>query len=258
MALTQQKPNIHNFDFSKIKDAQLGDFDYFAEEKERELKYKITKQPAKKSNRFAWLMVLVLLISLLGLGTFTLDEMRNKNQLLAEYKGQNQIAGVFDQNLLFSPITGDWFSILPKEKPPTEFIKTKTSTKSEIFTDREASNTSYVAQVDATENKKLKSGIEVSVIEYDNRYNSEQFGQFVLEKLGKNYEIKDKNFQIPKEIKLTKIEALNNPELEAIYYTGVTSDNYYIIKIYNQTESDKKYEKITKFTDSILSSLYLN
>jgi hypothetical protein len=258
MPLNQKNIKINNFDFSKIKNAQMGDFDYFTEEKEKELKQKIKTKPAKKSNKFGWFLVLILFISLLALSTFTLDEMRRKNQLLADYKSPNQIAGIFDQNVPIAPITGDWFSILPKEKPPIEFQKTKSLEKSNILNDRQASNTTYIAEVDSSNNTKLKSGIEISVIEYDNRYNSKQLAETVVQKLGSNmYEIKDSNIEIPKNIKLTKIETSINSD-NISYYTTVTSDNYYIIKVYNQTSKDSKYNKITKFTNSILENLYLN
>ena len=52
---------------------------------------------------------------------------------------------------------------------------------------------------------------------------------------------------------LTKISNSNQE-----FYTAVTEDNYYLIKLFRETKNIEKYENLNDFTDSILENLYLN
>jgi hypothetical protein len=75
--------------------------------------------------------------------------------------------------------------------------------------------------------------------------------------LGKDYEIKSTDISIPKNIKLSKIQQ-KNASADVSYYATVTADNYYVVKIINESVNYPELEEYTKFTDSFLEGLFLN
>lgn len=254
----QEEPSKTHFDFNSVTDLTHTNLDKYLEEKEKAIKQQM--QPSKtnrRENSFAWLFVFALLISLIGLGTYTLTESKKNRELLSDLETKTQVLGASDDKTKASiPISGYGFSILPDNQPPQEFKLNHKTQKSSIFKDRSEVVTSYLASVNKEGSDHL-SGVEITVLEYDNRLNQEQLSNQLVTFLGSDYEVKAKDILIPRNLKVWKIEKKGRSE-NISYFTLVTTENYYIIKVYNETSKYPELSDISKFTDTILQKLYLN
>ena len=249
---------LKDSDFLQIPSLQeenKSSIDKMLESKKSELQQKILKNPRKHSSS-AWVMVFILMITLVGLGTFTLNELKRSNESLSDIK-QQQVAGVKDvQGFSYPPISGYGFTILPNQVVSEGFKLDRNTGQSKIFPGRTSVTSSFIAE-ELRDGKKMKSGIEVEVLEYDNKYNQADFTEIVKKTLPSSFEITSKDIIIPRSFKISRIEDKDKTG-GIVYYTAVTTDNYYIIKIYNQTKDYQEFLSVNRFTESILQNLFLN
>lgn len=238
-----------------LKEENKNSIDKMLETKKAELQQKILKNPRKHTSS-AWVVVFILMITLVGLGTFTLNELKRSNESLSDIK-QQQVAGVKDvQGFNHPPISGYGFTILPNQTVSEDFKLDRNTGQSKIFPSRSSVVSSFIAE-ELRDGKKMKSGIEVEVLEYDNKYNQADFTDIVKKTLPSSFEITSKDIIIPRSFKISRIE--DKDKIGGIvYYTAVTTDNYYVIKIYNQTKDYQEFLSVNRFTESILQNLYLN
>lgn len=247
----------NNTNFDKLPNLpKSGNFQDFINAKKTELEEKINSHP-RSSSSSAWVVVFILMLTLVALGTFTLSQLNQNNQEISNLKAKNSVAGSMDENVYnYPPISGYAFTILPGEAVPEGFDLTKKTQQSAVFPTRQAELTSYLNEK-LVSGRKLKSGIEVEVLEYDNQYNQEQFADFFVKVLGSDFTITSNDITIPRNFKISRIDALDK-NTGYSYYTAVTADNYYIIKFYNQSSEVSELKNLTKFTENILGWLYLN
>jgi hypothetical protein len=230
-------------------------FEEFVRTKEESLKRKLS--PRKPSqDRHMWALVSILMLSLIGLGVFALIQKQDNERQIAALKSKG-VAGVNEsvENPMANIITAEGFSLVLKQPAPKGFQLDRRSSSFEYLANKTAVITSFLAN-QKVEGKEVISGIEVSVSEYDNKLDRKAFDKQVVEKLGPDFEIKSEDINIPNDFKLSKIQS-KNPE-NISYYTTVTSNNYYVIKVYNQTAKYSEFSEISRFTDSILETIYLN
>jgi hypothetical protein len=246
------------FDFNSVTDLTSTNLDKYLEEKEKAIKQQmLPNKSQRKENSFAWLFVFALLISLIGLGTLTLSESRKNKELLSELENKSQVLGTSDEKKeVTNPISGYGFSILPDTTPPQDFEMSRKTQDSQLMKDRSEVVTDYLASFNREGSEQL-SGVSITVLEYDNRFNQEQLSSQLVTYLGSDYEIKAKDILIPRNLKVWKIEKKGRTE-NISYFTLVTTENYYIIKVYNETSKYPELSEISKFTDTILQKLYLN
>jgi hypothetical protein len=249
---------IKDSDFLEIptlKEGNKSSLDKMLEKKKAELEQKILKNP-KKHNSSAWIIVFILMITLVGLGTFTLNELKTSNESLVEIK-QQQVAGAKDvEGFSYPPISGYGFTILPNQKVAESFKLDRSTGQSKVFPQRTSVVSSFLVE-ELRDGKKMKSGIEVEVLEYDNKYNQTEFTEIVKKSLPSNFETTSTDIIIPRSFKISRIEDKDKVG-GLVYYTAVTTDNYYVIKIFNQTKDYQEFLSINRFTESILQNLYLN
>lgn len=228
----------------------------FLNRKEQEIKTKLNQQ-RKQAKIINWVMLGVLTVSLVSLSALYFFQTKENNSRLAQARNRlQQIAGMIDDDPESSErvpaITGDSLAIRPEVLPPNEFIKFSNEVEFRFLNNKKAMETSFTAKM-INNNQELKSGVKIQVVEYDKRYSSRTFADLILAELGDDFEIKSRSISIPKNFLLTKITSQ-----EKEFYTGVTTDNYYLIEIFRETEGISKYQEINEFTDSILQNLYLN
>ncbi len=249
MTNTSANPDI---DFKQAVEAQNSNFDSFLNNQEEALKYKLESKPNPASNQL-WLLVSVLMLSVIGLGVFTLYQKQNTEKQIAALKNQ-QVAGVkeSDDKVI---IGADGFSLVLKTPAPDAFKLDRRSVPFEFIPNKIASATRYVARINR-DNRELISGLEIVVSEYDNKLTSEDYNKTVIQKLGSGWVQQETSITLPKDIKLTKY---SNPNVQSDeIYTALTADNYYLIKVYNQTVRYPDLAEISRFSDGILDYLYLN
>ena len=241
-----------DIDFQQAVEAQNSSFDSFLKNQEKDLKNKMQPEIRQSSNQL-WLLVSVLMLSIIGLGVFTLFQKQNSEKQIAQLKNQS-VAGVQETN--GNVIIGaEGFSLVLKSPAPQAFKLDRRTVPFEFIPNKTASASRFVARINR-DSKELVSGVEIVVSEYDNKLNLEDYNKSVVSKLGSEWTVKDTLATLPKSIKLTKYISSINPNDEI--YTALTADNYYLIKIYNQTTKYADLAELSRFTDGILDTLYLN
>jgi hypothetical protein len=241
-----------DIDFQQAVETQNSSFDSFLKNQEDALKYKLESKPSPASNQL-WLLVSILMLSVIGLGVFTLYQKQNTEKQIAALKNQ-QVAGVSENDSKVI-IGADGFSLVLKNNAPESFKIDRRTVPFEFIPNKIASATRFVARINR-DNRELISGIEVVVSEYDNKLTIDDFNKTVVQKLGSGWVVQETNITLPKDIKLTKY---TNPNVQTDeIYTALTADNYYLIKVYNQTTRYPDLAEISRFSDSILDYLYLN
>jgi hypothetical protein len=227
-------------------------FEEFARSKEEHLKQKIGRQ--EPQNRHLWAIVSFLMLSLVALGIFTLLQKQDSDRQIAALQ-KGSVAGVndrseFDKNI----ITAEAFSIVTNQPIPSSYKLERQMVSSPYLEGKPAVVSRFQATVQK-EGKDLVSGLEAWVTEYDNKLDRSSFTEQVATKLGGDYQVQSQDVVLPKDIKVTRI-ATSNPSLA--YYVAVTSDNYYVFKISNQTAQYSDLADLSRFTENLLESLYLN
>lgn len=242
------------FDFKKPIESN-GNFKAFLNSKENTLKQKLSsEEPNSRVNNKSWVLVFVLMLSLIMLGTYTLLQGQENDRQVSTLKKQ-QVAGILEENTQ-NIVTAENFSLVLNQQTPKGFEITRQTGKFEYLENSEAVTTKFLAKP-SKGGQELITGIEVSVAEYDNQLDRKGFQEKVLSKLGNAYELKSEDVNLPKDFKVSKIQA--KEDLDSVsYYTAVTQDNYYLIKIYNQTSKFSDLNELSRFTDSFLQNLYLN
>lgn len=228
-------------------------FQEYLKSKEEVLKKK--NKATRPQSTHMWALVFVLMVSLVGLGITALLQYRNTQELLAQY---SNVAGVSDTQNVQNIITAEGFSIVLKEETPDEYVVSRTSDTSEYVEDVLSVTTALVAELESTDGQPVKAGIEVEVIEYDNRLNQQDFAELVAQELGEDYDIIAGDISLPKDYAASIIKNTSETSNGINYHTAVTSSNYYVIKVYTQTSPFPELVSHTRFSDTLLSNLYLN
>lgn len=248
-----KKPN-QTFNFQSEFKEKNEIFRQYLKSKEKAIKSKFFTGNSQNNQSKSWILVFVLMMGIVSLGSYSLNQNKEKNIQSTNIKNQG-VAGVYEdksQNI----ITGDSFSLVLTQKTPKGFdLQVKKSVANKI-TGKNSTVTSFLAKQNKG-GQELQTGIEGWVNEYDNKMDKTIFEDFVLSKLGGEYEIKSRDINLPKDIKITKLESKNGNK-DLVYYVTVTNENYYIFKLYNQTSKYPELNEQSRFTDTFLQGLYLN
>jgi hypothetical protein len=240
----------NKFDFKQPY--QSGeDFDTYIKETEYHLKNRIDSKTAH-SNLIT--LVAILTIGLISLGGYVFWQMRDNESKLSDLQ-QKKVAGIQEstpQNIF----SGEGFSIVLKNNTPNGFKSEKISVDFPYIKGKKGVETTYASK-QAIGSSSVTNSISIVSSENDNKYDTKKFSELVISSLGKDYEVKSEDISIPKNLKLTKIQKIGDSD-EINYYTTVTSDNYYVIKVVNESKNYPELDEYTKFTDSFLEGLYLN
>jgi hypothetical protein len=240
------------FNFTEpVKEAE--DLTRFLETKQQSVKSKLSQKQGG-ANGHAWIIIFVLIFSLIGLGVYSVLKNRENENQIASLKNQTG-ANTPEENTK-NIITADNFSLILNTPTPSNFAIKRQVLPSPFLDGKEVVQTSFLGANTKT-GQELFSGIEVQISEFDNKMDKTLFEETVLTKLGEKYEVKSRDVSLPKNIKVTQIQQKND-NLDETYYITVTEDNYYIIKIYNQSSRYPEFNSTTKFTESLLPNLYLN
>jgi hypothetical protein len=226
----------------------------YLQSKEVEFQSKMRKRH-KSQLSLSWVIISVLLITLVGLGSLSVREIQKGNQTISQLsERQSQVAGVTNRPYEQEPVTGFGFAILPDQEIPQEFSQQRQIIDSPYFEGREQVQSSFLATLQ-TPQEQLRSGLSIGVLEYDNQLNHEEFSNLVATTLGQDFEVEEEVLVLAKDFKLQKV---SNPLSSLTYYTAITTDNYYIITIYDDLEGRDEYAEINQVTDNLLGWLYLN
>jgi hypothetical protein len=228
-------------------------FQEYLKSKEATLRKK--NKASRPQSTHMWALVFVLMVSLVGLGITALLQYRETQVLLAQY---SDVAGVSDVQEIRNTITAEGFSIVLDEETPEGYVVTRSTGESDFVEGVTSVTTSFLAELENDQGDTVLSGIEVEVIEYDNRLNQSDFAESVVEELGENYSIVAGEIELPKDFAASIIRNTSDTTDGIDYHTAVTSSNYYVIKVYTQSSPFPELVTYTRFSDSLLGNLYLN
>lgn len=237
-------------DFQKVIDATTADS--YIEEKKVELEKKI-KPKKTNEHKYAWVLVFVLMLTLVGLGSYSLYMINEKDIKITKLE-EKQVAGTAEIEDTY--ISGDGFTFIISGGIPEGYkLDRRIANFQYSKNQKNAVINSFIAQK-ITNNQTILSGLEITVSEYDTEFKKDDLAQEVLKTLDKSYVIKAGEISIPKNITLTQISSEKYPDIT--YYTTITDSNYYVIKEYNQTQNRPEQIEYTRFVDTLLNTLYLN
>jgi hypothetical protein len=244
----------HPIEFSKF-DAELDRKPQTKVEKTS----KPERTPAEIKNqgmkqRQVLLVVFLLLISLIAAGAFSIMQTLRIQELEEELNPGPEVAGVTTSLDGDNIIVGSGFSIIVEQKTPEGF-KLETDFGPIDYLNQPGSTTSLLAQVDKG-GVELLTGIVVEVVEYDNKLENEEFVERIQEYLGSSYSLTSERIQVSDQFELAKF--IPQSQDDPTYYVTVTTDNYYLITLYNQTAEYPEFTDHTRFTDSLVPGLWLN
>lgn len=200
------------------------------------------------------MVVFLLLISLIAAGAFSIMQTLRIQELESELNPGPEVAGVTTSVDGNNIIVGSGFSIIVEERTPEGFTL-ETDFGPIDYLNRSGSSTRLLAQVDKG-GISLLTGIEVEVIEYDNKMEEAEFIETITEYLGSEYSLASEKVKVSEQFELSKFTPQSQDD--PTYYATVTTDNYYLIGVYNQTAEYSEFIEYTRFTDSLVPGLWLN
>jgi hypothetical protein len=240
----------NKFDFKKPY--QSGeDFDSYIKETEYHLKNRIDSKTTH-SNLLG--LITVLTIGLLCLAGYLVWQTQTGGNTLSLLQ-QKKVAGV-QENPVQNIFSGEGFSIVFKSNTPKGFESTKKSVDFPYIKNKKGVETTFYSKQEYN-GIIITDSISIVTSEFDNANDLQKFSNLVVQNLGVDYEIKSSEVAIPKNIKLSKIQKKNSSG-DVSYFAAITEDNYYMIKIINESRDYPELEEYTKFTESFLEGLYLN
>lgn len=241
---------------SKIDFQQPLDNDKYFQEylksKEQSLKSKTKTEHPKQSHM--WAVIFVLMLSLVSLGVLSLYQYR---ELQIEQSRTSGVAGISESGRVDNIISADGFSLKMDESTPSSFKIEREASTSRFNPDVPQVTTSIIATLEKG-NQDIRSGITVNAAEYDNKMDRVSYAKQVQKSLGPDYITSSENISIPKDVKISKITKNNPSPVDPTYYVAVTSNYYFVINVTNETAPDSEFVEITRFTDKMINSIYLN
>jgi len=245
------------FDFTKTAASSHNDeFQTYLHQREYQLRRSLEKRPYRSGGTYTWLLIFILMGSLVAISVYSVVQIQNQQQKIAALQQENkaQVAGVREDSEAKNIITGDGFSIVLNTQTPEGFVKNRLKTTSSYLTERESVLTSF-----SVKEKEILLGIDVEVTQYDNKLSREDFTKLVLTKItakpNTKAQISPQSVSIPQNIVLTPI-TVEGSFIE--YYTAVTADNYYVIRLYPATKENSLSTEVNTFVGTFLQNLYLN
>jgi hypothetical protein len=239
------------FDF-KHPYKSADNFDEYVEQSTFHLKNRIESLTTHSQLRGFIALLVVVLVSL---GLFTYFQSRGKDASLADLNTKATVAGITEEEIQ-NIVSGDTFSIILTQPTPKGFKMTKQVRDSKYLAGKKAI-VNLFESIQKKDQNDVINLIEIEAVETDGAKTGEEFAQFMSQKLGTSFEIREKDIEIPKAVKLTKILENNNTGTTA-YYTTKTEENYYVIRVVNQSVPYPDLSAYTEFTNSFIPGLYLN
>lgn len=236
------------FDFKQPYKAG-EDFEEYVKEAEFNLKNRMKKN---NGNIFLIGFVSLLLVSFIALGGYTWFQVAQNNS----NSGQNNQAVLGEKESAIQNIySGEGFSILAQTASPKGFELTKTTGETAYFPGKQVVQT-LLKSDQTSKGQRFVDGVTVTRLENDGKYNAVEFSQYIAKNLGSNYTIGKNDIEIPKDVVLTQIDAINNSN--KTLFTTITTDNYFVIEIQNDSKNSPDRKEYNEFIGTILPNLYLN
>ncbi len=254
-----EKENTNNTQFDFSRPISFEESDYYDAVEYNQLRSRLktkhksqTHQP--KFNVRLFLLVIVLLLSLIAVGSFSIVQTMKIQDLEEKLNNGSQVAGINEQIKKEHFIVGSGWTILVDQEPPDGYVLEHNLIEAD-YLNRKVSATSFLARINKGA-MQLTTGIEIHTAEYDNKMTLEEFVSVIEQYLGKNYLKSNQILTVSNQFDLVRFSPKSKDD--PTYYVTMTFDNYYVIKVFNQTERFPEFIDYTRFTDKLISGLWLN
>ena len=257
-------PDRQLFDFNSPIHGAEQPFDEFVREAETQAHG--TRFHRSSQQTLKTLLLAVITLNIVGIGVFGflyLDRYSGSPE--AEVAGVQDVTPEVTQNPIQTlgggsaqpnVVSGSGYSVVSSSPIPEGYKQSSGRESMPGLPNAQASLSRYLID-DSQTGERIRTGFEVLRSEYDGRLTREEFATAVLEELGaENHRVTNPSFVLPKDIRATIIEA--SDERQIYYYVATTQNNYYVIKIYNQTVGSAQFQAYTDFISNLDSTLYLN
>jgi hypothetical protein len=218
----------------------------FAQNKKNEINHKIFQRKFNQNNSAIIVMValIICLIGLCGFAVYYIHQYENKTQKIGTTIAKET-----------SIIASDGFSFVLDKNIPAGYSKKSERIDFEWIVGKKGFQNSYLA-TEEIDTETVINGVSVQTAEYDNRYGLQNFAELVQSKLGADYNIDAEKLNLAGNIIAQKITN-TKPREQINYYVAVSSDNYYVIKVYTQGKNTIANDK-SDYATQILTKLRLN
>ena len=235
------------FDFTTAQD-KSSSIQQYSDYKKAELNNKIFNPKYSNNKSAVWVLV-ILIICLTSLCGFTTYQIYNYERDLQSKSSKYNIK---DAKI----IAGDGFSFVIDSPIPNGFYKESTRTDFEWLENKKAFVNSFISK-DTVDGEENINGVAVYSTEYDGKLSQKEFAQKVGEKLGDTFRLDVDKVSLNNGTLLNHHSTIN-PRVKINYFTAVNSNNYYVIKVYNQGKDNPKVSDKAEFTKNLLNNLRLN
>jgi hypothetical protein len=239
-------PN-QQFDFATAQD-KSSSLESYSEGKKAELNHKIFN-PKYAANKSSVWILLILIVCLTGLCGFTTYQIYNYEKDLQSKTSRGDIKDL-------KIIAGDGFSFIIDPVIPNGFYKESTRSDFEWLEGKKANVNSFLSK-DTIDGEENINGVAVYSTEYDGKLSQKEFAQKVADKLGDTFKLDASEVSLASGSLLSHHSPVN-PRIKINYFTAVNSNNYFVIKVYNQGKDSPKASDKAEFTKGLLSNLRLN
>ncbi len=253
----EPKEHLSQFDFSQPVNLSnsVENFDSVEKVIKQKLFSEQKKTKSERGNYKLLLLVFVLFLGLIATGSFSLLQTLRIQELEQKVNLTEQVAGVKDESMNSENyIVGSGWTLILPEQPPQGFVL-ETELKQADYLNRQVAVSRFLAKVNKG-GLQLLSGIEIEVAEFDNRMNYQEFVNLIKDYLGAKYIQAGQPIVVSEQFSLTKFTPKSKDD--PVYYVTLTLENYYLIKVFNQTEKFPDLINYTRFTDGLIERLWLN
>lgn len=222
----------------------------FSNQKKSEIKGKMLNSKFSQNNS-ALIVMLIVIVCLTSLCGFTTYQIYKYEQQIELAKGQVNInitpESTWSGKGFEVKINNTEFSKFQKESRPLafEFLDDKTGQVDSLLSEDEIKGEFY------------KTGIIIYSTPFDSKLGLEEFQNKILQKNGSQYVATTQKIALPNDIVVAKLSSKNSKDGISLLAV-VTSNNYYVLKLYNQGQDIPELKTKNQLIEEIITKIKLS
>ena len=222
----------------------------FSNQKKSEIKGKMLNSKFSQNNS-ALIVMLIVIVCLTSLCGFTTYQIYKYEQQIELAKGQVNInitpESTWSGKGFEVKINNTEFAKFQKESRPLafEFLDDKTGQVDSLLSEDEIKGEFY------------KTGIIIYSTPFDSKLGIEEFQNKILQKNGSQYVATTQKIALPNDIVVAKLSSKNSKDGISLLAV-VTSNNYYVLKLYNQGQDIPELKTKNQLIEEIIAKIKLS
>ena len=244
-----KKPTSGTYNFADKANPE-NVIESFSNQKKSEIKGKMLNSKFSQNNS-ALIVMLIVIVCLTSLCGFTTYQIYKYEQQIELAKGQVNInitpESTWSGKGFEVKINNTEFSKFQKESRPLafEFLDDKTGQVDSLLSEDEIKGEFY------------KTGIIIYSTPFDSKLGLEEFQNKILQKNGSQYVATTQKIALPNDIVVAKLSSKNSKDGISLLAV-VTSNNYYVLKLYNQGQDIPELKTKNQLVEEIIAKIKLS